>query len=277
MRPLCAFIGVICTLLAAAPADLYGQENTRPTIRNSLGMEFVLIPAGQFVMGSPEGEPQRDAGGSEVQHKVVLTQPFYLQTTEVTIGQWRRLMGRGLFFRWRGDDHLPVSRISWYDAQKFIGKLNDLGEGHYRLPTEAEWEYAARAGTTTVYCWGNTADCRRAMFSNNSNKMNACQWYVRQKHLPLDGPAPVKSYPPNAWGLYDMHGNVWEWVADRFGPYPNHPEADPTGAASGETRVRRGGSWFALSDAIRSANRAYGHPASRLATTGLRVVKTVEP
>jgi formylglycine-generating enzyme required for sulfatase activity len=240
-------------------------------------MEFVLIPAGEFIMGSPESEPSRDPGASEIQHKVTLTRPFYMQTTEVTLAQWRRLMGRGFFFRWNGPDTLPVSKVSWHDTQVFIKKLNRLGEGTYRLPTEAEWEYAARAGTRTAYFWGDTADCAKAMFGNSKHKINVCQEHIRRNRLALDGPAPVKSYAPNAWGLYDMHGNVWEWVADRFGPYPNQPQTDPTGVATGEARVRRGGSWFALDNAIRSANRAYGHPASRLATTGLRVVKMVEP
>jgi formylglycine-generating enzyme required for sulfatase activity len=267
-------LALITAIHAFRPQRAHSLEQP---IRNSLGMEFVLIPAGEFIMGSPESEPSRDPGASEIQHKVTLTRPFYMQTTEVTLAQWRQLMGRGFFFRWNGPDTLPVAKVSWHDAQAFIKKLNRLGEGKYRLPSEAEWEYAARAGTRTAYFWGDTADCAKAMFGNSKHKMDTCQEYIRRNRLPLDGPAPVKNYAPNAWGLYDMHGNVWEWVEDRFGPYTNQPQTDPAGAATGESRVRRGGSWFALGNAIRSANRAYGHPASRFATTGLRVVKMVEP
>lgn len=274
------FVYWIILLAVSVTGSAVAAEGTPPqpqTVRNSLGMEFVLIPSGSFLMGSPDSEPGRDPGDSERQHKVVLTRSFYIQATEVTYGQWQQLMGRGFLFRWSGPEDLPVSKVSWHDAQNFIQKLNQLGQGRYRLPSEAEWEYAARAGTSTAYFWGNASDCAGAMFANSKNKMDACQLYIRQNRLPLNGPAPVRSYAPNAWGVYDMHGNVWEWVEDRFGPYPHHPQTDPKGVDSGNSRVRRGGSWFALGHSIRSANRAFAHPASRLATTGFRVVKIVEP
>jgi formylglycine-generating enzyme required for sulfatase activity len=127
----------------------------------------------------------------------------------------------------------------------------------------------------TAFYWGNTADCDKAMFSNNRGKEDECRDYIKSKKLPTDGPAPVRSYPPNGWGVYDMHGNVWEWTLDWYDKYPTAPVTDPTGPQSGTFKVRRGGSWFGSGQACRSANRAYAHPASKFRTTGLRVVREV--
>lgn len=257
------------------PALAFSQEKK---FRNSLGMEFILIPAGSFLMGSPPGD--RSRGKGEIQHQVTISRPFYLQTTEVTMGQWRKLMANGLwglFKRCKGPDNLPVSRTCYHDVQSFLEKLNALGEGHYRLPTEAEWEYAARAGTHTAYSWGDHIDCSKAMFANKKGRFDACAVYAEGRGLPLDGPAPVKSYSPNPWGLYDMHGNVWEWCQDWFGPYPKGAQKDPQGPDKATHRVRRGGSWFGEGYKCRSANRAYGHPSSRLRNTGFRVVRVVQP
>jgi sulfatase modifying factor 1 len=240
---------------------------------NSLGMEFVLIPAGTFVMGSPVDELNR--GESEIQHKMTITKPFYIQTTEVTLKQWRAVMGKKFFRRRKGPDSMPVDRVSWHDGIKFIKKLNQLNEGIYRLPIEAEWEYAARAGSTTAYSWGNDIDCNKAMYGN-SMKHDVCQLYIKSVKLELGRPAPVKSYQPNAWGLYDMHGNVWEWVMDRHGEYSSAPAVDSRGPDSGMMRIRRGGSWFKYDYSCRSANRSKGHPATRYRTTGFRVVREVE-
>ncbi len=175
-------------------------------IVNSLGMKFVLIPAGNFTMGSPSDEQGRDS--DERQHKVTLTKGFYMQTTEVTQGQWRAVMGNNPS-NFKGDNR-PVEMVSWNNCREFIKRLNRKeSTDKYRLPTEAEWEYACRAGTTTAYSWGNSADCSKAMYENDvgSNK-NKCVNYVRDCGLTSDSTAPVMSYPPNAWGLYDMHGNV---------------------------------------------------------------------
>jgi sulfatase modifying factor 1 len=242
-------------------------------MENSLGMTFVLLPSGTFMMGSPEDEPFRNK--DEVLHKVTLSQPFYIQTTEVTEAQWRSLMGRKWFGRREGGD-LPVVKVSWYDCMEFVEKLNRLGEGRYRLPTEAEWEYASRAGSQTAYTWGKTLDCAQAMFANNSADSQDCLEYAKKKGLPTDGPAPVKSYSPNAWGIYDMHGNVWEWCQDWYGPYPPYPVTDPKGPSFGSSKVRRGGSWFKGARLCRSANRNFGHPASRYATLGFRLVREAE-
>jgi sulfatase modifying factor 1 len=244
------------------------------TLTNSLGMEFVLIPAGTFTMGSPSGEPNRN--GDEVLHKVTISKPFYMQTTEVTLKQWRSLMGTRLFGEQEGPDNEPVVKVSWHDCMDFIGKLNALKEGTYSLPTESQWEYACRAGSTTPYSWGNDIDCTKAMYSNNTQKAKKCVDYVKSKGVAPDGPAPVKTYPPNAWGLYDMHGNVWEWCEDQYGPYPKGAAVDPRGPGSGTPKVRRGGSWFKYGYFCRSANRNYGHPMSRYQTTGFRLVREVE-
>jgi len=206
---------------------------------NSLGMEFVLIPAGTFIMGSPQNEPHRSK--SETQHRVTINRPFYLQATEVTLKQWWAVMGKRFFGRRKGTDDMPVTRVSWYDCMKFIKKLNAQEKGVYRLPTEAEWEYACRAGTTTTYGWGDGIDCSRAMYSNNSIKSGECLKYVKSRRLAFDGAAPVKSYPPNDYGLYDMHGNVWEWCIYWPADYQALAVADPLGADIETSKIRRGG------------------------------------
>lgn len=245
----------------------YAQEKK---MVNSLGMEFVLIPAGMFMMGSPIDEVQR--GASEVPHPVTITRPFYMQTTEVTVDEWRAVMGRRFFARKKGSADMPVVKVSWHDSKKFIRKLNSMTGDLYALPTEAQWEYAARAGSTTAYFWGGQIDCTRAMFANNSMKYNACVSTNRSLNLDPDGPAPVKRYSPNAWGLYDMHGNVWEWCEDLYARYNVVSVVDPCETESGTDRVRRGGSWYGPGYSCRSANRAYGHPMSRLQNTGFRLV-----
>lgn len=242
---------------------------------NSKGMEFVLIPAGAFTMGSPPDEAFRNR--DEVQHQVTITKPFYMQTTEVTLKQWRAMMGKRFFglFKRRGKENSPVVKISWYDCKDFIKKLNALNEGTYRLPTEAEWEYACRAQSQEAYTWGKEIDCTKAMYSNNPLKSKDCEKYVKSRGLATGSPAPVKSYPPNAWGLYDMHGNVWEWCQDWYGKYPGTAVLDPKGPDTGAERVRRGGSWFKYGRACRSANRNWAHPATKHNTLGFRVVREI--
>jgi formylglycine-generating enzyme required for sulfatase activity len=262
------FITVI--IIISFSVSIHGFEKT---YTNTLGIEFVLIPSGTFTMGSPPDESHR--GTSEVRHQVTISRPFYMQTTEVTLGQWHSIMGRRLLLPRKGSDNMPATRVSWFDCMKFIKQLNKLGQGKYRLPTEAEWEYAARAGTSTAYSWGGTIDCERAMYGNNSLKEDECQLYFKSIGLPLDHPAPVKSFIPNPWGLYDMHGNIWEWCMDWFGNYEKNSVTDPKGPESGTMRIRRGGSWFKYGYSCRSANRSYGHPATRYRTTGFRLVREI--
>lgn len=244
------------------------------TITNSIGMEFVLIPDGSFKMGSPQDEPDRRQ--NEIEHQVTIKQPFYMQATEVTVKQWRAIMGKRFFFKKKGTDHMPVVKVSWQDCIDFIQKLNALNEGVYRLPTEAEWEYACRAGATSAYAWGKTIDCNNAMYANNTLKTDACVNDVKSKGLPADQPAPVKSYEPNAWGLYDMEGNVWEWCQDWYGPYVKDAVVDPRGPSSGSDKVRRGGSWYGTGTRCRCANRNLSNPANRYQTTGFRLVREAE-
>lgn len=264
---LCILLFIILILNTFLASPILAFEKA---FRNSLGMEFVLIPAGTFIIGSPPDEPYRNK--DEVQHQVTISEPFYLQVTEVTLKQWMALMGRKLFGRRKGADNMPVVKVSWHDCMDFIRKLNALSEWSYRLPTEAEWEYVCRAGSSTAYSWGNTIDCGKAMYSNNSLKSKECLDSVRSRGLTIDQPAPVKSYPPNAWGLYDMHGNVWEWCQDWYGDYPPSAKIDPLGPDSGTMRVRRGGSWFKYGYSCRSANRNCAHPSSRYQTTGFRLI-----
>ncbi|MCB2193436.1 MAG: formylglycine-generating enzyme family protein [Deltaproteobacteria bacterium] len=243
-------------------------------ITNDLGMEFVLIPPGTFMMGSPDSEPGHQH--RELPHRVTISYPFYMQATEVTLGQWQKVMGkRWLAARRPGGSSSPVVQVSWFQTQQYIYKLNHQGDASYRLPTEAEWEYAARAGSKTAYPWGEGIECNRAMYANNSLKNHQCQKYYLSRGLPADEAAPVKSFPPNAWGLYDMAGNVWEWVSDWLGPYPDKPVKDPQGPVNGEWRVRRGGSWFGSPHYLRCANRNFAHPASKYGTLGFRLVKEI--
>ncbi|MGD9233012.1 MAG: formylglycine-generating enzyme family protein [Desulfobacterales bacterium] len=264
------FIFIAVISLISFPVSIYGFEKTDT---NTLGMTFVLIPSGTFTMGSPTNEPHR--GSSEVRHQVTISKPFYMQATEVTVKQWHSIMGRRMMVFQQGADNMPVTRVSWFDCMKFIKRLNKLGQGKYRLPTEAEWEYAARAGTSTAYSWGNTINCEKAMYGNNSLKDDVCQLYYRSIGLQIDQPAPVKTYNPNPWGLYDMHGNVWEWCMDWYGDYKKNTVIDPTGPKSGNMRIRRGGSWFKYGYSCRSANRSFGHPATRYKTTGFRLVREI--
>jgi formylglycine-generating enzyme required for sulfatase activity len=224
-------------------------------ISNTLGMEFVLLAAGTFLMGSSESE----AGGmgQETQHQVTLTQPYFLQTTEVTQAQWQAIMGSNPSYR--KAEQRPVEQVSWTDIQTFIQLLNQRGEGLYRLPTEAEWEYAARAGTTTPWFCGDSWAClpEVAWFSGNAEG---------QTH-------PVAQKQANAWGLYDMHGNVWEWVQDWYDGYPNQAVINPQGPSSGAHRVFRGGGCYNHGGGIRSAIRGNDSPGIRYDYLGFRLVR----
>lgn len=191
-----------------------------------LGAEFVLIPAGTFMMGSPTDERRRR--DDETLHQVTISKPFYMQTTPVTRKQWKNVMGGNIqpspYF---GDDELPVTSKSWNEIQDFIKKLN-LKEGtdEYRLPTEAEWEYACRAGSTTAYYFGD-----------DHNLLRKYAWYLGN----CCNIHPVGLKKPNAWGLHDMLGNVFEWCQDWYGDYPSGSVTDPVGPSEGTHHVYRGG------------------------------------
>jgi len=234
---------------------------------NVFGMTFIRIPAGTFTMGSPEDETGRDS--DETGHQVTLTKPFYLQTTEVTQGQWTAVMGSNpSHFDSCGDD-CPVETVSPNDCQAFISQLNSLlGTTKYRLPTEAEWEYACRAGTATPFNTGECISTDQANYNGKDYSYADCPLGTFQ-----EAPVPVTSFLPNAWGLYGMHGNVWECCQDRYGDYPSLPATDPDGPSDGSSFVRRGGGWDSSAKNCRSANRGWCEPNAKRDYNGLRVAR----
>ena len=238
--------------------QLGSQVRAQPAkeITNSIGMKLVLIPKGTFMMGSPEGEEARDE--DETQHEVTISKDYYLGVTEVTQGQYEKVMGANPSY-FQGDkikgssSNHPVEMVSWKDAVEFCKKLSELPEEKaagrvYRLPTEAQWEYACRAGSETAYSFGES-----------SKSLADYDWFGEhikgQTH-------PVGKKKPNAWGLYDMHGNVWEWCSDWYGEYPNGAVSDPVGPLKGSDRVNRGGSFGNIATLCRSASRSGFDPSS---------------
>jgi formylglycine-generating enzyme required for sulfatase activity len=244
------------------PKPAEGQPGPEPQVKkeltNSLGMQFALIPAGTFLMGSGIAEDGDEDERPQLQ--VTLSQPFCLQTTPVTQGQWKRLMGENpSFFHECGED-CPVENVSWDDAQEFIKKLNQMEKtDQYRLPTEAQWEYACRAGSTRSYCFGN-----------GEAELGKYAWYEGNSQKSTH---PVGRLKPNAWGLYDMHGNVYEWCRDWYGEYPPGPVTDPKGPSAGKYRVLRGGSWDGEAGDVRSAYRHRLTLGYRYAHEGFRVAR----
>ena len=237
---------------------------------------FVLIEPGTFTMGSPTDELGR--GSDEVQHEVTLTRPFFLAETEVTQAQWLAVMGTSPSY-FAGCDDCPVEQVSWYEAVDYCNALSalesldpayevngtnviwDQSANGYRLPTESEWEYACRAGSATAFYNGPITDT-----GCNDPNLDQIGWYC--------GNASSKTHEvaeklPNAWGLYDMSGNVWEWCWDWYGAYPG-PVTDPVGPDSGARRVTRGGGWAYLAQYCRSALRYHYAPGYRDLYLGLR-------
>jgi formylglycine-generating enzyme len=232
-------------------------------VSKAIGAKFVLIPAGKFMMGDLS------------KHRVTISKPFYMQTTTVTQGQWKKIMGKNpsffdSFFNGCGN-RCPVEQVSWNDAQEFIRKLNSMeGTDKYRLPTEAEWEYAARAGTNTPFNTGNCLSVEQANY-NGTDPYNGCpKGKYREKTV------AIGSFAPNSWGLYDMHGNVWQWVQDWYADYPSRNVTDPTGPAVGSTRVIRGGSWYTEANRCRSGYRTSYDPSIRHGNIGFRLAITIE-
>lgn len=222
-------------------------------------MNFIFISPRTFMMGSPRNEIGRWA--DETQHKVKLTRGFYIQTTEVTQGQWRYIMGNNPSYFSRCGSDCPVENVYWGDAMQFIARLNKKeGTDKYRLPTEAEWEFAARAGSTGTWTFGN-----------NEEQLGDYAWFKDNSGGAIH---PVAQLKPSAWGLYDMHGNVSEWCSDWFGPYPSREVTDPRGPYSGKFRVARGGNWYFTSRGCRSADRNQNLPGDKSEKIGFRVVKS---
>jgi formylglycine-generating enzyme required for sulfatase activity len=246
-------------------------------------LEMVLVPAGKFMMGFTKKElaelkveiqetlkkelkkelRKEDLDVLDLimskqgkQHEVTLTKPFYIGRYEVTQEQWDSVIGKNPSAT-KGAK-LPVTRVSWEDCQEFIKKLNAKTNGGYRLPTEAEWEFACRAGTSTAYSFGDNITPKEANYSGSK----------------IDKPVAVGSYQPNAFGLYDMHGNVFEWCEDWHGEYP-FAVTDPKGPATGEYRVLRGGAFYNFLDSsARSSDRLFSTPTFRFGSNGFRLART---
>jgi formylglycine-generating enzyme required for sulfatase activity len=293
-------------LLAVTFAGLVPAAPQEPEkeITNSIGMKLVRIPVGKFLMGSPSDE--KDRLDDEFQHDVAITQPFYLGKHEVTIGQFKAFVqdaqyrteaekdgkgGRAFNgtefvqkpeFTWKNlhfnqsDDH-PVVVVSWNDAVAFCDWLSKKEGKTYRLPTEAEWEYACRAGTRTRFSTGDKEDDLKAV-GNIADAALKRKWLAVTWATSWDDgypfTAPVGKFQANAFGLHDMHGNAWEWCADWYGEdyYGKGPRQDPQGPASGKERIARGGAWSTQPKFCRSAFRDWHEPGYRSDCVGFRVV-----
>jgi hypothetical protein len=228
-------------------------------VGDGLGMgfgdeQFALIEAGTFLMGDDESAEANEKPA----HTVTLTQPFLMQKTEVTQGQWREVMGENPSHFSACGDLCPVEQVSWDNIKGFLDELNAMDPGkNYRLPTEAEWEYAARAGTTGDF--------------GGTGMLDDMGWYSGNSGLQTH---PVALKQPNHWGLYDMHGNVWEWVQDWYGAYTEESKTDPQGPVTGSGRVVRGGSWSGCESAASSSSRNVSDPTDAFNTYGFRLVRT---
>lgn len=217
---------------------------------NGVKYVFRWCPPGEFVMGSPVTE--KDRNNDEIQHQVKLTRGFWILETEVTQEMWKSVMGNNPSC-FKGNKN-PVEKVSWEDCQKYLAKLNEQAPNGmcFGLPTESQWEYACRAGSTGIF--------------GGTGALDEMGWVMGKK------PYEAGTKKPNAWGIYDMHGNVWEWCNDWLGDYPNGNITDPVGADSGERRVARGGCWRDSAERCRSARRDSDTPDARCDDVGLRLI-----
>ena len=272
------------TVTAKKAITVKKQDRVKTFRVKGVSFRMIRIPAGEFMMGSPSNEKGRD--DDEKQHRVRITRPFYMGETEVTQGLWKAVMGDNPSrFKSCGDD-CPVEKVSWNDCQKFISKLNSLvPRGRFRLPTEAEWEYACRAGSRTAIYTGNL----KILGKNNSPELDPIAWYGGNSCVNYSGGWDCSGWPekqvscarcgthavagkkPNSFGLYDMIGNVWEWCQDWYDDYPSGQVSDPAGPSSGSARVLRGGSWDDLTRYCRSAIRFRYDPGYRDNNLGFRL------
>lgn len=245
--------GQTALAITVARPNPRGLKEATLDLGPGVGLELVLIPAGSFTMGGPTETPV---------HRVNITHPFYLGKYPVTQEQWEAVLGNNPS-RFKGPNN-PVESVSWNDCQGFLEKLNAKprpGGGIFRLPTEAEWEYACRAETTTKYCFGD-----------DERQLGDYAWYRNNSG---DNTHPVGEKEPNAWGLYDMHGNVCESCADWYdgGYYVGSPTDDPTGPLRGSVRVYRGGGWRDFPRLCRSAYRGGRTPDVRIDSMGFRLAR----
>ena len=247
-----------------------GKANLNKELTLDLGsgvkMELLLIPAGEFLMGSPANRKAfwNDEGP---QHRVTITKPYYLGKYEVTQAQWQVVMGSNPS-NFSGCPDCPVEQVSWDDCQAYCKKLSAKTGRTIRLPTEAEWEYACRAGTVTPFHTGPTISTAQANYNGNFPYGSGSKGEYRQRTT------KVGSFSPNGFGLYDMHGNVWEWCQDWYGEkyYGSSPGTDPSGPTTGSWRVIRGGAWYDLASGCQTTDRNNITAASRLSYYGFRLV-----
>lgn len=265
------FLCVVNTAEAQSPKE----------ITNSLGMRLVLIPNGTFKMGAPSSE--KGVESDEIEHEVIIGREFYIGAFEVSQSQFTKVMGfnpslfqgeriaerdpeSGRVLKNLDSLNRPVERVSWEEAVEFCRRLSEFPEEKregrvYRLPTEAEWEYACRAGSQTAFNFGES-----------SLTLGNYSWFRWNSN---DQTHPVGKKKPNAWGLFDMHGNVWEWCSDWYGEYPKETTIDPRGPPKGLFRVFRGGSWCSEDVECRSALRYGCNPANRYDDVGFRLAVSV--
>jgi sulfatase modifying factor 1 len=236
----------------------------KPFTIPGLSMEMLWCKLGTFMMGSPKSEKHRD--DDETRHTVTLTSGFHLGKHEVTQSQWERVMGSNP--SWLKGADRPVETVPWHDATSFCEKLTEqegkagrLPSGmSYQLPTEAQWEYACRAGTKTAHAFGE-ASGEMYRHGNYADRNTNFDWSNKAHDDGFKNISPVGSHKPNGWGFHDMHGNVFEWCADWYGDYPSGAARDPVGPAYGSARIGRGGSWSHTAYHARSANRGSLVPA----------------
>jgi formylglycine-generating enzyme required for sulfatase activity len=265
MKALIMVVGLLLGFGSIAAADTAPDQDTVVWIDQNTYLYFVLIEPGSFWMGSPESEPNRDGDEGPI-HKVQISKAFYLGKFEITQEQFETVMGYNpsIFDDFETSPHHPVENLSWNEVNLFIKKLNELNIGKFRLPTEAEWEYACRAGTETPYYWGS-----EMRFNGQSEYTWANSRSMAMTH-------PVGEKKPNSWGLYDMSGNVWEWCSDWYGPYNDSAVVDPSGLNSGKNKVFRGGSWYDFYESHRCANRHRHGTDLGYTAIGFRVVMEVK-
>lgn len=273
------FCFVLVAVFVTFADDLAGVPDRKPSredartkyFTNNIGMKFVWIPPGSFMMGSPKEEVEREPywKADEKQHGVTLTRGFYMGVHLVTQQEWQVVM-RNNPSHFQGEENLPVDGVSWEDCQRFIMKLRASDSRPYRLPTEAEWEYACRAGTATPFHFGETISTDQANYLGDFIYAKGERGANRRKTTAVD------SFPANAWGLHDMHGNLFQWCQDWLGAYPASAAADPKGAVLGDYRVLRGGAWNSNPEWCRSAYRAMNFPDSREPIFGFRLCLSEE-
>jgi len=260
-RPPRLAVSIACAILCAAVVGA-ARQPSRTTIPEP---SVVEIPAGRFVMGSQSTEAGR--GGDETPHEVMISRPFFLGRTEVTQEQWAAVMGTHPSHFANCGPRCPVESVNFFEIQQFIATLNARPEAalSYRLPTEAEWEYACRSGTTTPFWTGFNLTTDQANYNGRYPYGTSPPGVFRER------PTPAGTFAPSPWGLSDMHGNVWEWTSDWYAPYPAGAQTDPRGPASGGKRVIRGGSWFFDANSTRCALRYTHAPADRGFSLGFRL------